>query len=174
MIPCPPGSRARNAEREYRILKQLQHPYILAYADFEYNEECRISLLYTKFCTNGDLGLFLPKRRKAGQFTENYAWDVAQQISSALIYLHYGVTILVDKDGSFSNLELAESIGENRHQIYLHRDVKPENSRSHQAMSSPKLRCPVFIQQLYPNHIKVQLGVLALRRSLVKSYLTHT
>jgi serine/threonine protein kinase len=132
-IFCRLGHGARNAEREYKILRQLHHPHILSYADFEYNSNYRIASLYTKYCEQGDLGLFLPRKSKAGQFTENYAWDVARQVSSALVYLHYGVTALVDKDGGYSTLELAErlndSVDENKYQFYLHRDIKPENSR---------------------------------------------
>lgn len=133
-IFCGTLHRARNAEREYQILKQLQHPHILAYADFAYMSQHSIATLYTEYCSNGDLGLFLPGKRMTQKFTEQYALDVARQISLALVYLHDGVTVLIDKDGVYSKLELAERcndlMGENRWSIYVHRDIKPENSKS--------------------------------------------
>ena len=126
--------KARNAQREYNILKKLQHPFILTYADFEYNSDWSTALLYTEFCASGDLGLFLPNAQMAGQFTEIYAKDVTRQISSALAYLHHGLTILVDRDGSYRKLELAEqrndSVGGIEYRVVLHRDIKPPNSKS--------------------------------------------
>ena len=127
------GRQARNARREYNILKKLQHPFILTYADFEYNSDWCMALLYTEFCADGDLGLFLPKAHMAAQFTERYALDVARQISSALAYLHHGLNILVDQDGGYRKLELAErnnSVGGTEYRVIIHRDIKPANSMS--------------------------------------------
>jgi serine/threonine protein kinase len=167
-IPCGNGYRARSARREYKILRQLGHPHILAYADFAYISDYKIAFLYTKYCDEGDLGVFLPGKHKAGQFTENYAWDVALQVSSALVYLHYGVTVLVDKDRGYSKFEISkrrnDSPGESKYQVYLHRDIKPENSTLCQEMYSQSLRCPVFINRLQPDHIEVQLGDFGLAK----------
>jgi serine/threonine protein kinase len=175
VIACGAGTNyfARNAAREYNILKKLRHPHILAYADFAYTysrDFIGVSRLYTKFCANGDLGLFLPKRRKAGQFTENYAWGVALQVSSALVYLHYGATLLLDRDKGYSKLELAEwrynFKSEKKHYVYLHRDIKPENSKFRQAKSLLLLIFPVFINRLRQDHIEVQLGDFGLAKEL--------
>ena len=132
-IFCGTDNRVRNAEREYKILQKLSHRHILTYADFSYNSDFYIAFLYIKYCDQGDLDLFLPGKPQVGQFIENYASDVARQISSALVYLHHGVIAFVDKNGGYSDLKLAEklsdSIAEGKHQVYLHRDIKPGNNK---------------------------------------------
>ena len=169
-IFCGTGNRVRNAEREYKILQRLDHRHILAYADFSYNPNHYIASLYTKYCEEGDLGLFLPGKPKAGQFTENYARNVALQISSALMYLHHGVTItvMIDKIESYSDLKLAGLLGaclsEDKSQVFLHRDIKPGNSKSYREVSSQWLKFLVFIRRLLPNYIEVQLGDFGLAK----------
>ena len=135
-LPCGNQKKARYAHSEYRILQDLKHENIVRYEDFKYQRGKRIDLafLYFEYCPGGDLGIYLPSKGvQAGKLTANRAQQIIQQISSALVYIHYGILIPMRDDGRFGVPEAAKASDSatkpGRWSSIIHRDIKPQNSK---------------------------------------------
>jgi serine/threonine protein kinase len=100
--------------------------------DFEYRPSIFNAFLYLEYCREGDLGQYLtPDGAKL--LSSRQLLEIMQQISSALVYIHYGVSITVNSDGSTGDPEAVESkydwdVTENQ-KFVIHRDIKPQNSK---------------------------------------------
>ena len=107
---------------EYEILRNLQHPNIVQYADFEQKQEERgrwTASLYMEYCTGGDLSLYTSRDGEPGKsVSEQQFWKIFFQLASALLYCHTGLHAdengRVRKDTSWRR-------------PVIHRDIKPSN-----------------------------------------------
>ncbi|KAL0233386.1 hypothetical protein PCE1_001902 [Barthelona sp. PCE] len=77
--------------REYDIVRSLDHPHIVQTYGF-YHNSCRRSIvLVLEYCERGDLLKLIKERRSiapAQHFTHVEIFNLAQQVTSALQYLH--------------------------------------------------------------------------------------
>ncbi|KAF1951281.1 hypothetical protein CC80DRAFT_597440 [Byssothecium circinans] len=70
----------------------------------------------------GDLGQYVCidgswKRTLSARQAE----QIIHQITSALMFIHYGIRITIDKQGCIKDVEMSE------HPTLIHRDIKPQN-----------------------------------------------
>jgi serine/threonine protein kinase len=108
-------------QSEYKIMRELHHPNIVRYIDYEQRQEggTWTVFLYTEYCKEGDLWSYTKdvngprKKISVHQF-----WQIFFQLASALFYCHAGLQ--VTSNGSVSK--------DFRWKCpVLHRDIKPEN-----------------------------------------------
>jgi len=129
VLPCD-ARRAKYVQSEYEILQGLDHPNIVRFVDFEYRPSIFNAFLYLEYCRKGDLGAYLSPGR--APLSVKQLLQIIQQISSALVYIHYGVKITVNADGSTSDPDAVESKydldGSGKQKFVIHRDIKPQNS----------------------------------------------
>lgn len=130
VLPCD-ARRAKYVQSEYEILQDLDHPNIVRFVDFEFRPAFFNAYLYLEYCREGDLGCYLSPGH-AG-LSALQLLQIMQQISSALVYIHYGVMIIVNTDGSTSDPEAVETkydLDDSENQKFvIHRDIKPQNSK---------------------------------------------
>ncbi|GAO13586.1 hypothetical protein UVI_02015410 [Ustilaginoidea virens] len=129
---------------ERQILDMLQHPHVVLYLDSDSDPEMNAFLLYMEYCDMGDLqqahgldpkvqikdktdrklGFWQPK---PGTHVSSKAlngaaiWGLLWQLSSALAYLHYGLSLHHDAEGP------CQCRFERDWKYVIHRDVKPAN-----------------------------------------------
>ncbi|KAJ3545514.1 hypothetical protein NM208_g1376 [Fusarium decemcellulare] len=127
---------------EWRIVSKLDHPHIARYLDSDDDPYRNEFVLYMEYCDHGDLafrhGLSLEdvasgddkkygfvdgtmiRSPKCTPLTGLELWGMIWQLSSALAYLHYGLTISKQDNKCTAFLEDSWS-------CIIHRDVKPAN-----------------------------------------------
>jgi serine/threonine protein kinase len=170
VLPCGDGKRATYVQREYGILQSLKHRNIVGYEDCEYRPGQYNARLYLEYCPGGDLGQYLPPPCK---LTRTQTLQIIQQISSALLYLQFGILITVNSDGSLHDPQLEDSRnnedGSGGWKAIIHRDIKPQNSNI-----SPQpclLYTPdiiVFIFSFINGYLHVKLGDFGLAKPLAE------
>lgn len=130
VLPCD-ARRAKYVQSEYEILQGLRHPNIVRFEDFEYRPASFNAFLYLEYCREGDLGCYLCPGR--AQLSMTQLLQITQQISSALVYIHYGILITVNTNGTTSDPEAVESKydldGSEKQKFVIHRDIKPHNGK---------------------------------------------
>ncbi|KAH0029652.1 hypothetical protein KCU78_g3276, partial [Aureobasidium melanogenum] len=120
--------------RECKILSELSHPNIASFIDVDYRKnELR---LYMEFYKHQSLDHLKTRcKAKNKELAEPYVWSILYQLSSALVYCHYGI-FATATDGE----QLPPPV---RTQTVLHRDIKPANvflaSDSETALDAIKL-----------------------------------
>jgi len=128
-IPCT-ARAAKYARTEYDILRRLRHEHVVRYEDFEYQAGRSPTLyLYMEYCRHGDLGHYVSD----AELTTKQACQVIQQISSALVYIHYGLVAPTNGESVIDDglVEPASNtiITPAKHSYTIHRDIKPQNSK---------------------------------------------
>ncbi|KAH8739676.1 NEK2 protein [Cryptosporidium ryanae] len=89
---------------EVNVLRKLNHRNIIKYIDRVINKQNQQIYIIMEHCDEGDLGNYLKKKRKIGEFIdEDVAVSIFIQLLDALHYCH------------------------NRGNRVLHRDIKPQN-----------------------------------------------
>lgn len=111
-------------QSEYRILRELRHPNIVQYADFEQKQNKKgkwQASLYIEYCCGGDLSSYTSKpQRSSKSLSEKQFWQIFYQLASALLYCQTGVR--VDED-------LDVTVDRTWTRSVLHRDIKPSNGK---------------------------------------------
>jgi serine/threonine protein kinase len=121
--------KGRDVPREYETWSSLgHHPHILACEDFQ----CSVNkyaldeaTFWSEYCEMGDLGQYVcfdVTRKRT--LSACQAEQIIHQMTSALVFIHYGIRITVDKQGCIEDVEMSE------HPTLIHRDIKPQNSKS--------------------------------------------
>lgn len=116
-----PTTRTKYLQSEYEILRELQHPNIVQYADFEQKQERGrwTASLYMEYCSGGDLSPYTSRGGQSGRpISERQFWQIFFQVSSALLYCHTGLEVA--RNGSVS-------VDTRWRRPVLHRDIKPSN-----------------------------------------------
>ncbi|KAH8421674.1 Pfs [Colletotrichum scovillei] len=132
---------------EGQILYTLWHPHIVLYLDSDIDPERNTFNLYLEYCDSGDLrsiyGLPLKPDDAKDETDRTYGfldssetpqlmapplngvqlWGLIWQLSSALAYLHYGLS-MQHESGQL------KAVFECDWEYVIHRDVKPENGKS--------------------------------------------
>lgn len=142
----------KDIEREYRILRELKHQNVIRYEDFELDGANGVAKLYTELCPKFDLELYLQDSSHLNhELPYLLARQVVQQISSALVYLHFGIVISVNHDGSLDSPDLADNPeafgGLDAFKPIIHRDIKPKNSNKR---SSLCIKCFAYHGSICP------------------------
>lgn len=124
-------------DREWQILRNLDHPNILQYKDFSYDPSSisQTAKLYTEYCSKGDLSQFNPKGEKfVCSLTASEAAQVFFQVAAALLYIHHGIykteTSSRPANTIYPNTASGAGSASNLWKAYVHRDIKPDNSMS--------------------------------------------
>eukprot|EP00039_Didymoeca_costata_P007028 m.95678 g.95678 ORF g.95678 m.95678 type:complete len:493 (-) comp13506_c1_seq3:96-1574(-) len=79
------GSAQDNLVEEIRLLKALNHKYIVRMIDFDHDSAANNVYMFLEYCNSGDLRQFL---KRQGRLSEEQACVALVQIASALHYLH--------------------------------------------------------------------------------------
>lgn len=106
---------------EYEILRDLRHPNIVQYVDFEQkqNKGRWKASLYMEYCSGGDLSQYTSRDGEPGKsFSEQQFWQIFFQLASALLYCHTGLE--ADENGGVCG-------NSSWQRPVIHRDIKPSN-----------------------------------------------
>lgn len=132
-IPCS-GKEGANVHREYNIIRKLRHEHVVRYEDFAFESPDRspVVFLYMEYCPHGDLSRYVPSTGRAyEELTLKQAHQIIQQVSSALLYIHYGLlaplglgleSVLDEADVEMASRAITQT-------GIAHRDIKPGNSK---------------------------------------------
>jgi serine/threonine protein kinase len=116
---------------EVSILKELHHPNIIKYYDYDHIEASKTVHIYMEYCSNGDLREYIEElTNKNDVCGEDFVWRVLSQVTSALYLCHYGEDPLVDGRNVKGVGAHAIPVLGGTNRVILHRDIKPENSKS--------------------------------------------
>lgn len=109
---------------EFRILRELTHPNIVAYYTSDLLPDQRMLHLYMEYCAGGDMAqLILTFKEDGLSFPERFVWMVLVQMLLALYRCHYGIDAPAC-DLSGSRQRLPARLGSRK---VIHRDIKPDN-----------------------------------------------
>lgn len=117
-------------------MKQLSHPNIVAFIDDDYDEASGMYDLYMEYCEKGSLFDLIEekKQKRPDQKTyieEHYIWEVVVQLLAALYVCHYGQQ---PPSAIVEGPEVALSPPLSRSPKIIHRDIRPKNSKSDEAL----------------------------------------
>ncbi|KAH7333192.1 kinase-like domain-containing protein [Rhexocercosporidium sp. MPI-PUGE-AT-0058] len=115
-----PSADQERLLREATILRNMDHPNIVRYEDFEWLPTVADkAFLYMEYCQTGDLASYLASQPKADvPLSKNHFWQIFNQLSSALLYCHTGLKAWEEREIWREPLW--------REPVY-HRDVKEAN-----------------------------------------------
>lgn len=111
---------------ELRILRELNHPYIVKYLRHDHLPEKKAIHIYQEFCDGGDLAKVISSfKRNKQSVPEAFIWEVLVQTLLALHRCHYGND--AKKVDLFSRSGNGEEPQINSETVIIHRDIKPDN-----------------------------------------------
>lgn len=168
---------SKYAQREAATLRNIEHPNIVRYVDFEYTS-LGFAQIYLEWCAGGDLDDYV---RQNGALGYEQAADVLNQLAQALLYIHHGIRkyqgVLelakpIDADALVGSQE-----GPASWQSLLHRDVKPENGTCHLLIVTWSrfvlIVHSVFIASQTGSPLHVKLGDFGIARPDTKGTQTY-
>lgn len=121
--PTETSKRYKYLRSEYQILRQLRHPHIVKYVDFEqkWKNGTLKTALYMEYCSGGDLTHYAKVHHGTKTISEDQFWQIFAQLVSALLYCHTGLRHSKERHGY--------SLKKDREweRAVLHRDIKPSN-----------------------------------------------
>lgn len=111
---------------ELRILRELNHPYIVKYMRHDHIPEKKAIHIYQEFCDGGDLAKVISTfKRNKQSVPEEFIWEVLVQMLLALHRCHYGID--AKNVDLFSRSGNGEEPQVNSERVIIHRDIKPDN-----------------------------------------------
>lgn len=122
-------------QAELSILKGLRHPNIVAYYEREHLKHSSDLHIYMEYCEEGDLARKIKNLKHNNEMAgEDFVWSVFAQLVCGLYRCHKGQdppeigknVIGLGNDARPSSVK--------QESVVLHRDLKPDNSASGDAL----------------------------------------